>query len=191
MNDPNQQVLEADLQAKTAEVAQMEKQIQAMTLRIAALSSTADQKRTEARQAFKDKFAARFAGFDVPRALAGFPTFHKTTMGGVAYRLVVPNGEGQRQVNNFTQDPTIKEADKVVDFAPVSLSEQRVLAWLAGLTMSSNGVEKDRDLSKESVAVRLRLLRNLPTITIDKLAAECDNLETFLSVSLELELGNF
>jgi hypothetical protein len=190
MTDPNLQVLEADVQAKTAEIANLEKTIQAMTLRVAALSDTAEQKRTEARQAFKDKFTKRFAGFDVSRALAGFPTGHKTVMGGVSYRLVVPNGESQRLVNNFVQDPTTKVADKVVDFAPVSLPEQRVLAWLAGLTMASNGVEKDRDLSKEPITTRLSLLRNLPAITIEKLAGECDNLETFLSVSLELELGN-
>ena len=191
MTDPDQQIHEADLQAKQGELSGLEKQIQAMSLRIAALSETAELKRTEARQAYRDKHAKRFADFDVTRALAGFPSPHMLVMGGVSYRLVVPNGEMQRLVNNFVQDPTIKENDKVIDFAPVSLPEQRALAWLVGLTMSANGVGKDRDLTKDSVATRLRLLRNLPIVTIEKLSSECDTMETFMSVSLELELGNF
>lgn len=191
MTEPDQQILEADLQLKQSELSSLEKQIQVMSLRIAALSETAEQKRTEARQAYKDKHTKRFADLDVSRALAGFPAAHRLLMGGVCYRLAVPNGEVQRQVNNFVQDPNIKENDKVIDFAPISLPEQRVLAWLVGLTMSANGVEKDRDFSKDPIAVRLRLLRNLPIVTIDKLASECESMETFMSVSLELELGNF
>jgi len=192
MNEPNQKVLEAEKIAKDQEIAALEKQIEAMGLRIAALSDTAEEKRTEARVAYRSKHAKRFADVDVSRALAGFPTQHRLTMANVTYILRVPNGEHLRQVQSFVQDPIVKAGDKTTDLSPIAPSEQRVLAWLTGIAAVAPGApEQVRDLATGPVAARLTILRALPAVTVEALARECENLEAFLSISLELELGNF
>lgn len=192
MNEPNQKVLEAEKIAKEQEIAALEKQIEGMGLRVAALSDTAEEKRTEAREAFRSKHAKRFADVDVSRALAGFPAQHRFVIAGVTYILRVPNGEHLRQAMAFVQDPVVKAGDKTSDIGPVALSEQRALTWLVGIAATAPGApEKVRDLAAEATAARLVILRALPAITVEALARECENLETYLSVSLELELGNF
>ncbi len=188
MNEPNQRVLEAEKTAKEQEIAKLEQTIAQMDIRIAALSETAEQKRTQAREAFRDKHKGRFADIDVAKALSGMPVTHKMTLAGLTYSLRIPNGDHQREIQLFVQDPVVKtEGDKTLDVGPISPSERQVLPWISGV---ATGADKARDLAGQPIAARLKLLRTLPALTVDALARECENLETYLSVTMELELGN-
>lgn len=180
-------VLEAQAKAQDLERAALEKQIEQMELKITALSDTATRKRQEAQNAFRAKHAKRFTDVDPGKALSGLQVVHTVTIFDVAYALRVPNGEHQRAAQMFAMDPMVKENDKTIDVGPVTKDERTLICWLTSVSMKGQA----KDLAAATPAVRLKLLRTLPPVLLSQLAAECELLETFLSVVLELELGNF
>jgi hypothetical protein len=188
---PNQKVLEAQADSLSKESSALEQQIQQLELKVAALSDTAAEKRREAQQAFRAKNAKRFTDVDPAKALAGLPAAHVVTMAGVGYHLKVPNGEQLRKVNAFSMDPVLKEGQgrdtKTTDMGPIAPVERILLVWLSGISIPNQPI---RTLADQSEAARLKFLRTLPAAVVGALASECETLDTYLTVVLELELGN-
>jgi hypothetical protein len=188
---PNQKVLEAQADSLSKESSALEQQIQQLELKVAALSDTAAEKRREAQQAFRARNAKRFTDIDPAKALAGLPATHAVTIAGVSYHLKVPNGEALRKVNAFAMDPVLKEGSgrdtKTTDMGPVAPAERILLVWLSGISMTGQPM---RPVGDQPEAARLKFLRTLPFAVAAALATECETLDTYLTVVLELEMGN-
>lgn len=185
--DPNEKVLEAQIKSLEAEVSGTQQSIEGLELKLAALSEAAAEKRREVQTAYRGKHAKRFADIDPAKALSGMPSIHTVKVFDVSYALRVPNGDRQRNALMFCNDPTTKGKDDVViDHGPVAAHERILLAWLDSFTMK----DQKRDLAAVQPAMRLEIIRKMPPVLAGQLAGECDMLETYLNVVLELELGN-
>jgi hypothetical protein len=188
---PNTKVLESQAEALTREQTALEQQIEQLELKIATLSDTAAEKRREAQQAFRAKNAKRFVGVDPAKALAGLPAVHVVSAFGISYHLKVPNGEQTRKTTAFCLDPVLKTGSgrdtKTVDMGPVAPPERVLMAWMHGVSVPGQAM---RDISSLSEADRLKTIRTLPSAISAMLSSECDTLDTYLTVVLELEMGN-
>ena len=189
---PNTKVLEATADALQKESTALEQQIEGLEQKVAALSETAAEKRREAQNAFRAKNAKRFVDVDAAKALAGLPAVHVVNVMGVGYHLKVPNGEQIRKVNAFAMDPIHREGSgrdaKSTDLGPVSPGERILLAYLSGVSVPNQPV---KDIGNLPEAARLKTIRVLASAVAAMLAAECETLDTYLTVVLELEMSTF
>lgn len=155
------------------------KQIDERKKRIAALSKEAETLRNDAAEAFRTKYAERFADLDVLKALAGQPTNHVLKVFGGHYYLAPPARRITHQVEKFCLNAG--------DAGPVQPEEALLLAWLTAV--GGEGLQP-KPLYLMPVNERLELIRSLPENLLTKFADECQYIQSYLNVCLEKELGN-
>jgi len=175
------------------EAASLEAQLERYTQQIAVLNDAVSQKRREAQEAYRKRYADTYKDVDVPKALTGAATRHTFAIGLATYAVVPPSGEAARNVLSFVNEPTarVRQADGTyvaTDLGPVSLAEVYVLKWLVELGMTGSG--QARKMDGMPIPDRLRHIRQMPEQTINHIAERCKTLETYLNVCLELDLGN-
>lgn len=181
--NPNQNpdITQKLLQCKTdtERIAQLDRQL-------VALQEEREEKTRQARQAFLDANTARYADVDPVRALTGAAVKHTLTVAkAAAYRIRPPVGATTHAVNQFCV-----EAGKL---GPVSAEESVLLSWLVEVQLlGKDDVEAQpaQDLTKLPIDQRLTLLRQLPVTLQNKLADECIGMQTWLSIYLDVNLGN-
>jgi hypothetical protein len=183
MNQPANliEALKAQEVALLDEKKALEDRITQLTKRLLALQDEAEQRRIEMSKAFRDQHAKRFPKLDVAKALGGYPAGHDATICGAVYLLRPPSQGHALAAEKFGAKP------EPADLAPVTPNERILIAWLAGV---GNGNEM-RELQNLPERDRLLLIRRLPQPVLAKLADECASIETYLSISLELELGKY
>jgi len=187
---------ETELKAKETDAKNLEQQIAATDARIAALTVESKAKRTAAQDAYIAAHKARFSDINPAMALIGAVAAHEVKLFGAGYFLSPPNGEQARQIDVFVQAPVIEVPatdGKTVrdDLGPVHPNEATLLQWLSAIQPPvevANG--QKRDISKYPIAQKLKMIRTLPVQLINRLAEECEILNTYLSVVMERELGN-
>lgn len=184
------------LAAAQGEIQSLEAQIQRYEAQIAVLTDDAAEKRKEAQEAFRAKHAKSFSDINVNNALTGAATVHTFPIGKAKYSIRPPSGEVSRQVQNFMLSPIIKRKvdGKEVedDIGPLSPVEVFALKWLVSVSLEVEGQPAQvRKLEDLAIPKRLELLRSLNEIALNHIADRAHNLESYLNVCLELELGNF
>lgn len=165
--------LEADERRLTA-------RIDELTKRILSLQDESEARRLEMSQAFRDRFSKRYADLDVEKALSGYPAHHDVVVFGGVYRLRPPKQDVVLAIDRFCASP------EATPLAPISAAERVLLSWFAGVGTKA----EMRDISISSLSDRLSMIRKLPEQLMAKLADECSSIDSYLSVVLELELGN-
>jgi hypothetical protein len=165
------------LAAGEAEVARLENLISTTKQRITMLSADADELRREARDAYRKRFDAKYGRFDVTKALAGLPATHAIVISGMHYVVKLPS-----QSVIVSVDKVLNEAK---DLGPFSPSERILLSWLVAV-----GVEGDTKELPQNPKDKLTIIRNIPSVLLEKLADEALNLESYVQVVLEQELKN-
>lgn len=168
-----------------AQITSLEAQIDALREKREALGDEAEAHRNEIRRRFREQNAKRFEDVDWKRALCGMPNVrHRVTFAGVAaYYLEQPTAQVEHAVRKFVVEKAGKQ-----DLAPVIPEEQMLLAWLVGLEYLGDNPTQPKlatDMDK-----KLHQIRALSAPMLIRLADECRNMATYLSVVLEEELGN-
>ena len=170
-----------------AEAINDEQRLQLLDEKINALSVEMSEKRARLQEEYRRSYEKRFKGIDPKRALVGARAEHRIPVGGIAtYTIVVPSGQRTHEVSKFVQ-----EAPE--DLTPISQAEGILLGWLSEVQLHGSGGEADQPpqkLLEKPAAKRLQLIRALPEQTINRLAEECNTLQTWLNIILEQELGN-
>lgn len=189
----NEKMVELQKNALADEAKKLEQELKTFEVKVAALTEEVAQKRTEAQEKFRDKYAPRFKDIDTSLALIGMPQVHKVSIGGAVYGIRPPSGEVVRQVDAFLLDPTVqavRQADGSVSAAenlgPMSRDEDVLLKWL--VSVQGPG-QPERQIASNPIPQRLKLIRGLPALLLRSIAGECDTLDTYLGIVLELEIN--
>lgn len=154
----------------------------------AVLGEESEAARRRVRVAYRDLHAVKFSDFDAKAALVGAIAFHTVTVGAAKFRIVPPSAGGQRAVEAYAGSLAAKAADpKAVAVPPIMGYEGVLLAWLYAVQLDGHPEQK---LADQPLDARLAQLRRLPDIMVSKLASECQTLESWLSATLEIDLGN-
>lgn len=166
-------------EAKLTELSEREEQlarlIEEKQRRLLALSEESDAIRRETASKFRAKFAERYKDLDIVQALSGYPAAHVVRVFDGAYHLQPPS-----------QGDTA-ELSKTLSSERLTGEESILVLWLVAV----GGGGEVRKLAGMPAADRLKLIRKLPETLVLKLAEECANLQAYLNVCLEQELGNF
>ncbi len=184
------------LLAAQGEIQSLEAQLARYEAQIAVLTDDAAEKRKEAQAAFRDKHAKSFSDINVSNALTGAQTSHVFPIGKAKYTLRPPSGEVARQVQNFVVNPITKTKvdgkDSEEDLGPLNQFEALALKWLSAVSLEVEGqTAQVRKLDDLDLPKRLKLIRSLNELVIAAIADRARNLEAYLNVCLELDLGNF
>jgi hypothetical protein len=186
--DPEVQAGQAALAEATAKLAALDAQIEA-------LSDAARDKRGTLRTAFREAHSRRFADVDYKRALVGAKSEHAVTIPGVVSLFIRPPTAGvTHAVDKFISEPTVPDAvdaTKAINMGPVSEAERMLLAWLVGVHLLADAGAKRQEVEGLAPGRRLQMLRGLPEDLIRRVAEEAGLLQSWLNVTLEIELGNF
>ena len=187
MTDTNFQLAQANAEVEAAQA-----QLAKYEAQISALSQESADKRRKAQEAFRTKYAEMFKDVNVAAALSGAPAKHQFTIGYATYTVTPPTGELGRLVHSFTMSPLAKDKDgKEEDVGPVTPAEMYLLKWLSSAALNKDGQTANRQFDNVSVAQKIKLARSLNETVMQHIAERCKNLETYLNVCLELDLGNF
>jgi len=157
---------------------QLDELIAERTERLVSLTAQSDQLRKDLALAYRDRFAPRYANFDVARSLAGYPVTHSVVIFGAAYAIQPPSQSAMHAAAAVARKGGATS---------ITQAEEVLLAWL--VSVGAEGGEM-RPLNPENLEDKLPLIRKMPELVVTKLAEECANLQTYLNVCLEHELGN-
>lgn len=167
-----------ELASKLVQVTSAKERLSALEMRIAALSEDNAEAMTKGRLAFREKHAPTFADVDVKKVLVGFPVQHRVTIKDVfAVNIQPPTAKQMRAV-------------EALDLAlAVRPHEAALLAWATEIDTTAMGGQKVNIGSLE-LTKKLEYLRTLPDMVLARLAEVCVDLNTYLNVCLEIDLGN-
>jgi hypothetical protein len=163
--------------------------------KLEALTEAAHEKRKEMRVAFREAHAKRFGDINPKHALIGAKCEHKIGIADVAAFFVRPPvGAVTHAVDTFIATPTYPDpadATKSLNMGPVSEAERMHLCWLIGVHLLADPNQKRQEIDGLPVWKRLQVIRSLPDDLTRRLAEEAALLQSYLNVTLEIELGNF
>jgi len=184
--------LEAQSFAADKKVADLKALLEKKEAQVTALSAEVEEAQKKVRKAYREANEKRFSDFNFKHALVGATIRHTISVAGVAkYVITVPNGAAFHSVDQFIMKPVNKEG---IDMSPISETERVLLAYLVALhyTYDEKKPQPEQDLTRPefTLAMRLGLIRQLPASTAARLADECMNLQAYLNVVLEEEMGN-
>lgn len=173
-------VLTPDELRKLQEMNDTKSRLKLLDERLAGLSLEADAKALGARQAYRDRYATRFTAYDWKKALLGASVEHAFVVETATYHLRLPSAGVTRGIQRLL-GADFKELH------PITEEDAVVLGWLVGVSMA----DKPRvDLSKLDLKDKLASIRQLPDLLLRRLADECQTLQAWLNVQLELNAGN-
>jgi hypothetical protein len=185
----NENIQQAEVQSLTQDANLLETQIKQLEMKVMALTTEADEKRKAAQAAFREKHAKIFVDINPAMALSGHDAQHAINLFSISYIIRPPKGEDTRNVSLFVMDPNDKANN--IDYGPVTQDEATLLRWLSKIIATSDkGNKQEKDLASIEIPKRLKFIRGLAEPIPSKLAARCLDLEIYLGVVMELELGN-
>ena len=169
---------EPELAGKLMQITATKERLAALDMRIAALSEDNADAMNRGRLAFREKHAATFADVEVKKALVGWPVQHRVTIKDV-FSLCIqpPKAKDMRAVEALDPSLTLRP------------HETMLLAWVVSLDTSAMGGPVV-DLSATPLPKKLDYLRTLPELVLARLAETCADLNTYLNICLEIDLGN-
>jgi hypothetical protein len=181
LQDTNQAIAEKSLTLAEAmkELARLEEQT-------AKMSDEVTLKRKAMRQRYSEMHAERFKDMDYKLALIGAKVDHVVSFKGVAdFYIRPPSGAISHAVDAFI--------GTAGELGPITNAERILLCWLTGLqiTHTSAGNTPKQELSGLAPKDKVAKLRALPEDLLHRLANECVELQQWLNVVLEIDLGNF
>lgn len=186
--DPSVQERDTALAELTAKCLNLDAQIEA-------LQETAQAKRQELRERFRAAHDKRFADVDYKRALVGAKTEHAVTVKTVVSFFVrAPNAATTHAVDKFISEPVAPDdtdRTKGTNMGPISEAERMLLGWVIGVHLLADPNAKRQEIEALAPYQRLRMVRGLPEDLIRRVAEECQLMQSWLNVVLEIELGNF
>ena len=185
--------LPAELYTKLQACADEAQRLEALEQQHAALRLDATKQRREMQTTYRDSRADRYADFDWRASLCGAPVDFDVRVLDLHFFVRPPSGARTRAVQRFaaqvTTDatPVGKDAKTgpLAALHPIAPHEAILLAWLT----STQGVRQTIDVSMVPPEVLLGGLRDQPEQVLIKVATECEELQTWLSVQLELDGG--
>jgi hypothetical protein len=184
MSDPTIADLLTQCTTDEAKLATLKSQLTSLDNQLTALTAEAAEKRKAMRAAYRAQHEKDFADLPWQRALLGMDVQHTITLPGVmAVTVRVPTGAIRRAIESFLQGADEK-------LKPISLSEVDLLAWVTSVHLLADPNARPVDLRALDLAVRLERLRALPDMLINRVAGQCATLSSYLSVVMEMELGN-
>ena len=183
--------LPPDLRDKLVKTRDEQYALNLLDERIAALSIDGDAKRKEARGVFRAGKAKQFGAFAWAKSLAGAPVTHSLTIPQVIkVTLRPPTGEIEAQFRAWHKQLTAKEDTRL----PLMQTEIVLLQWISSvqsLWITADGSEQAvQDVTSMPYGNRLNNLRKLSPQILVRIANEALDLESWLAVVLEDELGN-
>lgn len=183
--------LPLELKAQLVRTRDEQKALDMLAERVAALGIEATTKRKDYRKAYRDEREKRFANFAWSKALAGAPVEHAFVMPLVLKATMrPPTGEAEAAYRTWHQ----KQLSDESSLLPVTNHEAVLLTWLTTFQMLSPGPDGQPQPSVNLTSIafsdRLRSLRKLPAQVTVRIANEALELEAWLSVVMEDELGN-
>ncbi len=173
----------ARLEDLQTEEARLQKLIEERTKRVMALTEDAESVRKDVAASYRKKFETRFKDLDIIQALAGFPAAHTVTVFGVGYVLTPPSQGTVHAAEKFAANPVFEQNN----FGPLRAEELTLMGWLTAVRADSG---QETKLTDKAYHERLTGIRRLPEVLLSRLAEECVNIQTYLNVCLEAELGN-
>jgi hypothetical protein len=166
-----------------------EARVRVLNEQIRQLGQEMANKRKEMRSLYRTAHAERFKDFDVKKALIGGKSIHTLTIPEqVSFFLRPPSSQTRRAVEAFVPPPAKKDAP--AQQLPVAY-ETTLLCWLCGVHLLADPAAKGMDLEALPLASKLERIRSLPELLLQRVAEECEVLETWLKICLEIDLGNF
>lgn len=182
-----------DVQERDMALAELTAKCASLDLQIEALQDTAKEKRRDLREAFRTSHEKRFADVDYKRALVGAKTEHAVTVKDVVSFFVrPPTAATIHTIDKFVAAPMdVTDPKNPTDVGPISEAEHMVLAWVIGVHLLADPSAKRQEIEPLGCSQRLRMARGLPADLIRRVAEECNLMQSWLNVVLEIELGNF
>ena len=171
---------------KSLTLAEAIKELARLEEQTAKMSDEVTAKRKAMRQRYSEMHAERFKDLDYKLALIGAKVDHVVSCKGLAdFYIRPPSGTTTHAVDAF-----IASAG---DLGPITVAERQLLCWLTALqiTHASAGTAPKQDLSNLAPKDKVTKLRALPEDLLHRLADECLELQRWLNVVLEIDLGNF
>ncbi len=181
-----------DVQERDTLIAGLTLKCASLDAQIEALQEKATDKRKELREHFRVAHDKRFADVDYKRALVGAKTEHAITVKGVvSFFIRPPTAAVTHAIDKFITEPVDATDGTKPNMGPVSEAESLVLAWVIGVHLLADPNAKRQEIEPLGCAQRLRMARGLPADLIRRVAEECNLMQSWLNVVLEIELGNF
>jgi hypothetical protein len=132
------------------------------------------------------KLAPGFKDVNLKHVLVGAKVEHKFSVLGMAeYFIMYPSAEWANEVTKFLNNPLNSKGETM---APVSDIERTVLLFMSGAQLKDREKES---MPKGEQALRLNYIRQLPLVTLGRIADECDKYQALLDATLSLNLENF
>lgn len=184
--------LPPEVQEKLVATRDAQTAIDELDRRIVALTAEGDGKRKEARAVYRRaREEKQFKDFPWARALAGSPVDHAMQLPSVV-RVTMRPPTGERLAEFHTwHSKMMTDASKLL---PLSGEEMTVLTWvntIQQLAPQANGeMPPVVELKFHDYIVRLGNFRKLPVQLVRRIAVEANELESWLGVVMEDELGN-
>lgn len=169
---------EPELASKLVAVTASKERLAALDMRIAALSEDTTEKVSQLRLAHRAKYGDEFSDIDTKKALIGFPVRHSMKIEGLmSIGLQPPSAKLSRAVEALRLDSAIQNHEAVL------------LGWVVEVdTTPAGGVKVPLD--SLDLTKKLEFLRTVSDLLLARIAATCEDLSAYLSVCLEIDLGN-
>lgn len=153
---------------------------------LANLKAQSDVSRKELQDEYRKRMDTRFSDVSWARALAGAPCKHKVSFTGImAFEVQAPSAKRTHDVRSYLQQS---------NDAATTEPERIVLEWVQSIQLLQE--TGDGKLPAAVAWAELPLgsllerVRQLPEVSIAKVADECVSMQTWLAGKLEDNLGN-